>query len=73
MRNLENNTNLFGSHSLLKGRVIFEPEYKTQELREYENNPFIEALPIYLRLMRLQDNLQYIRMLMKTKESKELL
>lgn len=37
--------NLFGSQSLLKGRVVFEPEYKTQELKEYENNPFIEALP----------------------------
>ncbi len=45
MKNLENNTNIFGSHSLLKGRVVFEPEYKAQELREYENNPFIEALP----------------------------
>jgi len=45
MRSLENNMNLFGSQSLLKGRVIFEPEYRTQELKEYENNPFIEALP----------------------------
>lgn len=45
MKSLENDIKLFGSHSLLKGRVVFEPEYKAQELREYENNPFIEALP----------------------------
>ncbi len=42
---MENNINLFGSQSLLKGRVEFEPEYKSQELKEYANNPFIEALP----------------------------
>lgn len=42
---MENDIKLFGSHSLLKGRVVFEPEYKAQELREYESNPFIEALP----------------------------
>ncbi len=45
MRSLENNLNLYGSQSLLKGRIVFEPEYKKQELLEYENNPFIEALP----------------------------
>ena len=45
MKNLEDEIKLFGSHTLLKGSVVYEPEYKTQELREYENNPFIEALP----------------------------
>lgn len=40
-----NDFNFFGSQSLLKGKVVFEPEYEVQELVEYENNPFIEALP----------------------------
>lgn len=45
MKNLVNNTDMVGNQSLLKGRIVFEPEYKIQELDEYANNPFIEALP----------------------------
>jgi ABC-type oligopeptide transport system ATPase subunit len=45
MRNLgEINDYVYGQ-SILKGKVITEPEYKQQELEEYENNPFIECLP----------------------------
>lgn len=45
MRSLvANNFDVYGQ-SLLKGKVISNPEYLPQELEEYENNPFIEALP----------------------------
>lgn len=33
------------NYSVFKGRVVWEPEYLKQELDEYEDNPFIEALP----------------------------
>lgn len=42
---MANNSDVFGSQSILKGRVNHDPDYKKQELIEYENNPFIEALP----------------------------
>lgn len=42
MRNLEEINDYVYGQSILKGKVITDPEYKQQELEEYENNPFIE-------------------------------
>lgn len=46
MRNLvkKNDDSLY-IRPILKGKVIQNPRYKKQELEEYSNNPFIEALP----------------------------
>lgn len=45
MRNLDEMNDYVYGQSILKGKVITDPEYKQQELEEYENNPFIECLP----------------------------
>ncbi len=47
------------NYSVFKGRVIWEPEYLKQELDEYENNPFIEALPPIFNMEEVIDQFTF--------------
>lgn len=42
---MKENNNLIASQRIHQGRIVTCPEYKQQPLEEYNNNPFIEALP----------------------------